>query len=205
MSKFKNCILINIDGCRRDVLYELIDSGKIPAASLIFSHGLRLDAAETVFPSITLPAQASGITGCPPRMHGITLNLWVERFSQIKRVHNYLEKPFEVLSLYGYNIKEFIRQSLTRRTGKGSADRHLSPSARTIYEGAKDAGITSLVGFHYFSRGVSTRITPSPLDIGVLLAGKYYRRAYYLYEKIMIDSVISVSYTHLTLPTIYSV
>lgn len=62
--------IVSVDGLRPDAL--------VPAEALnilaLAQRGARALEARTVFPSITLPAHASMLSGCQPAVHGLTWN-----------------------------------------------------------------------------------------------------------------------------------
>ncbi|MDR7435897.1 MAG: alkaline phosphatase family protein [Armatimonadota bacterium] len=77
-------ILLSMDGARPDALQEVGASWLLEGASYTWK-------ARTIFPSVTLPAHASMVTGLTPRRHGITQNRW-----------NPGMPPIEVPTLFDY-------------------------------------------------------------------------------------------------------
>lgn len=123
----RRAIIIDIDSAKRDALYNSLAG--MPNMQVIINNGIMFTDAKTVFPSITLAAQASIFTGNYPGRHNITGNIWFEKSSL-----TYREYGADVW--YG-----------------GSANNDLSKNVKTIYEAAKnDLNINSTVIFNHYSR-----------------------------------------------------
>ena len=83
-------ILITINGLRSDfVTGEESERLKLPAIQSLWSRGSYAVGIESVFPSQTIPAHASIITGSPPADHGVTsdYSFDLESASQSKAPH----------------------------------------------------------------------------------------------------------------------
>lgn len=63
-------VVISIDGLRPDA----IDYAPMPTLQGLIAQGAYTYAAQTVMPSVTLPAHASMLTGLCPSAHGVTWN-----------------------------------------------------------------------------------------------------------------------------------
>ncbi len=68
--------IISIDGLRPDVLTET----QAPNILALAKRGAYTFAAQTVYPSTTLPGHASMLTGVEPSVHGITFDEYQETF-----------------------------------------------------------------------------------------------------------------------------
>lgn len=124
----KRAILIDIDGAKRDALYNSL--AEMPNMQTVVNNGVKFTDTKTVFPSITLAAQASIFTGNYPKRHKIVGNEWFERSSLTNRK-------------YWIEIWD----------GDGSANQDLSSNVDTIYESAKDdKNMDSTVIFNHYSR-----------------------------------------------------
>jgi predicted AlkP superfamily pyrophosphatase or phosphodiesterase len=66
----RRVIVISIDGLRPDEITQ----GNVPYLRQFAARGAYSWAAQTITPSLTLPAHASMISGLPPRTHGVTWN-----------------------------------------------------------------------------------------------------------------------------------
>jgi len=138
----KRAIIIDIDSAKRDALYNSLAG--MPNMQVIINNGVKFTDAKTVFPSITLVAQASIFTGNYPHRHNITGNVWFEKSSL-----TYREYGADVW--YGSN---------------GRANNDLSKNVKTIYEASKnDLNMNSTVIFNHYSRlneGTTRWIIPGP-------------------------------------------
>jgi predicted AlkP superfamily pyrophosphatase or phosphodiesterase len=68
--------LISVDGLRPDAITE----ANAPGILALAQRGAYTFAAQTVFPSTTLPSHASMLTGLEPTAHGITFDEYVDSF-----------------------------------------------------------------------------------------------------------------------------
>ncbi|MGH2359162.1 MAG: alkaline phosphatase family protein [bacterium] len=74
----KHVILLSLDGTRADALKAVLPRSMTTRAALSWT-------AQTISPSLTLPAHASMLSGQPPSQHGVVFNDWREgepHFSQ---------------------------------------------------------------------------------------------------------------------------
>lgn len=70
-------VVISIDGLRPDALTE----ANTPSILALAGRGAYTWAAQTVFPSTTLPSHASMLTGVEPSSHGITFDEYRQAFT----------------------------------------------------------------------------------------------------------------------------
>jgi len=190
MPKFKNCVIINIDGCRRDLLYSLIDDGKLPIFRYIFKSGLRFTSATTIFPTATFPTQASAVTGAYPARHGIISNMWMDRMKEGSPCYNYTENFFHAANVYKYSLFGFPSIIFADNLENGFADNHLSPDVKTVYQEAKGNDFTSLVAFHPFIRGADYWIRPKPIDLICYFFGNIIRELFSVFDESMISRTL---------------
>ncbi len=81
-------VLMVLDGCMPDMLYGMIERGKLPAIKRhLVDRGMRFTNAITVFPSATVNAYQSMVTGLFPGHAGIPYLEWFDRASE--RVMNF--------------------------------------------------------------------------------------------------------------------
>ena len=80
--------LISIDGLRPDVLTET----QAPNILALAQRGAYTFAAQTVYPSTTLPGHASMLTGVEPSVHGITFDEYQDTFKFVD-AHGVLAGP----------------------------------------------------------------------------------------------------------------
>jgi hypothetical protein len=139
----RHALLVILDGLRPDTLREGVASGKLPNHERLLSGAVEYRDARTVFPTVTLPANASLITGAPPAEHGIPGNHWFDVAAGVSV--NYMD-PYTMLRVY-----------LT-----GLANSHLQ--TRTVYERMTAAGLRSFVVFHPYWRGATRMRAPSILE-----------------------------------------
>jgi predicted AlkP superfamily pyrophosphatase or phosphodiesterase len=184
-SRFKTCIIINIDGCRRDLLYSLMDSGRMPALNKYMGKGLRFTSAETVFPTTTFATQASGLTGAYPARHGVVSNMWMDRTGDKAKVYDYTGNFFDAASVYRYNLIGFPTLFFVDNVKTGLADSHLSPEVKTIYEAAAEKGLTSVTAFHQFEKGASRRVRPRPSDMIRYFFANYFPHQFEVFDESM--------------------
>lgn len=187
---FKNSILINIDGCRRELLYRLLDEGRLPVLGSIFNNGMRFSNASTVFPTATFPTQASAITSVYPKNHGVLSNTWMDRQKDDCPLYNYTENFFHAARVYKYSLLGFPSIFFAENGGDGMADEHLSSSVKTVYQEAKGAGISSMTAFHQFVRGADKWVRPKPLDMIGYFFGNIYPDFFRHFDESMVSRVI---------------
>jgi len=142
----RRAIIINIDGAKRDALYNSL--ADMPNMLTIVNDGVKFTDAKTVFPSITLAAQASIFTGNYPGKHKIAGNIWFERNSQTYRKY-WMDIWYDMWN-------------------DGQANEDLNPTVDTIYEAAKnDKNMDSTVIFNHYSRlnsGTTKWIKPGIIE-----------------------------------------
>lgn len=139
----RHVLLFILDGLRPDTLRETVAAGRLPHHQRLLANSSEFTNARTVFPTVTLPANASLITGTFPANHGIPGNHWydVESATGI----DYFD-PFTMLRVYT----------------AGLANQHLR--ATTIYERTTAANLTSFVVFHPYWRGATRFRAPSVFE-----------------------------------------
>lgn len=82
-------VLLVLDGCRPDMLYQLIDAGILPnTKKYLVDEGTRFTQALTIFPSATMSAYQTMISGLFPGHAGIPYLQWFDRVHV--EVHNFL-------------------------------------------------------------------------------------------------------------------
>ena len=82
-------ILFVLDGCRGDIFYHLLDRGELPNIQRwIVAPGVRFNEAITVFPSATVNAYQSMVSGLFPAHAGIPYLTWLQR--KPLRVHEFM-------------------------------------------------------------------------------------------------------------------
>lgn len=165
-------MLIDIDGVRHDTFAQAYETGRLPNLSRILSTGLPAEEAPgsgsafwftqaaTVFPSVTMAAQASLFTGVFPGRHGIAGNQWFDR-DQARFI--------DYMGLYGTPCVYGFTLVLGADCRGGWANYHLlSP---TLYEAASKAGKTSVVVYNEYWRGATRVLIPSPLEALAFVQG----------------------------------
>lgn len=130
----KRAIIIDIDGAKRDALYNSLPN--MPNMQIIVKNGIKFTDAKTVFPSITMAAQASLFTGNYPGRHNITGNEWFDKSS---------------LTYRKYSADVWYEDIIWNE--EGIANQDLNANVKTIYEAAKnDRNMDSTVIFNQYSR-----------------------------------------------------
>jgi len=130
----RRVIIIDIDAAMSDALYDSV--GNMPYLKEIIDDGVHFTDAKTVFPSITMAAQASIFTGNYPSNHGITGNSWFEKNSETYR--------------------DYFLGTWWDWTLDGQANNDLSTNVQTIYEAGNTDGKNSTIIFNQYARGVDT-------------------------------------------------
>jgi hypothetical protein len=162
-------VLVDIDGVNREAFERVYLTGKLPSFSRIlgevhdgkgFSTAVWFEKATSVFPSVTMPGQASIFTGALPARHGIPGNQWFDR--NTGRVINYLSTT-GLPCVWG-----FLPFGVGDCSG-GLAHHHLQMP--TLYEAATAAGKTSIVVFNEFWKGATHVIVPSIAEAGLMIQG----------------------------------
>jgi hypothetical protein len=156
----RRAVLIDLDGVRRDTFQQAWRAGEIPNLARIFADALWFDDARTVFPPVTMAAQASIATGAPPARHGIPGNQWYDRAQS--RLYDYMNTT-GISCTYGFSILG----GLDCLTGLGN--RHLQ--SPTIYEAASARGFESVVAFSEYWKGASRPAAPTAAEAQAFLSG----------------------------------
>lgn len=176
----RRVIIIDIDSAKRDALYNSLAG--MPNMQVITNSGTMFIDAKTVFPSITLAAQASIFTGNYPGRHNITGNTWFEKSS---------------LTYREYGADVWIG-------GNGRANNDLSKNVKTIYEAAKnDLNMNSTVIFNHYSRlnqGTTRWIIPGAEEY-------FYNEITHEYHKVDSNAMSRAleDFTYLPLPGIMTI
>jgi predicted AlkP superfamily pyrophosphatase or phosphodiesterase len=158
-------VWFNIDALRPDILYELLDSNRLPNLGMIFASSRRAEQAVSVFPTVTMACQASLATGAFPGRHLIIGNGWFDRYGKRPTYRDYTETR-SALNLYGFEPFGLPTGILPRRhQSHPLGDRDLSGATPTIYEALKGRSIRSAVVFNQISRGANEWIAPHRTDI----------------------------------------
>lgn len=167
MSFFKGerprVVWINIDALRADVFFAALNAGAIPNFSRAFLPGIKGIAA-SVFPSATMPAQASLATGAFPSHHLITGNAWFDRFGKSPIYRDYSTRD-NALHLFGYGMFGGMTVILPNKRGIALGNRDISGATPTLYGAVKARSVRSAVFFNMFSRGCGEWIRPGRMDI----------------------------------------
>ena len=140
----RHVLFFILDGLRPDTIHQSFAAGRLPNHGRLLFNATEFTNAHTVFPTVTLPANASLITGTFPANHGIPGNHWydVETTTDI----DYFD-PYTMLRVYT----------------AGLANQHLR--ATTIYERTTAANLTSFVVFHPYWRGATRFRAPSVFEV----------------------------------------
>jgi uncharacterized repeat protein (TIGR01451 family) len=140
----RRVVIIDIDGLRKSAFDQALRDGRLPNFEKILGgknceKALCFDAATTVFPSVTLAAQASLFTGLYPGRHGIAGNQWFNR-TENQEV-NYFSMS-NAQAVYGVDYPG------------GLANGHLAHNnVATLYDAASAAGLSSFVIFNQYWKG----------------------------------------------------
>lgn len=159
--KEKKVIVIDIDGCVKDIFYEQLDNKELPNFSEITKNSCRYDEAVTIFPSETMEAQVSLFTGNYPKNHHIFANLWFDRKSQNLTQRAYTDEVKDAANVYGYEPFGFPNILMPDSKNGGLINSDLNKNIKTIYELLTKEGLTSRVIFNQISKGATEWIRPS--------------------------------------------
>lgn len=167
MSFFKGerprVVWLNIDALRADVFFGALESGALPNFSRAFSNSIK-GTASSVFPSVTMSAQASLVTGAFPTHHLITGNAWFDRFGKSPIYRDYSTRD-NALHLFGYGMYGGATMVLPSRRGISLGNRDISGATPTLYGAIKARSVRCAVFFNMFSRGAGEWIRPGRMDI----------------------------------------
>ena len=156
----RRAVLIDLDGVRRDTFEQAWRDGGVPNLARIFADALWFDEARTVFPPVTMPAQASIATGAPPGRHGIPGNQWYDRAES--RLYDYMTAA-GISCTYGFSILG------GDACIGGLGNRHLQ--VPTLYEAASARGFASVVAYSEYWKGASRPAAPTPAEAQTFLPG----------------------------------
>lgn len=138
------------DGLRPDTFREALASGRLPKHQRLLADSTEYTNARTVFPSVTLPANASLVTGRFPAEHGIPGNHWFN--PEAGEEVDYMT-PLSMACVYGFTLFE------GSKCAGGLANSHLR--VPTVYETLTAANLTSFVAFHPYWRGATRFRAPT--------------------------------------------
>ena len=156
----RRAVLIDVDGVRRDTLEQLYTAGRLPNLARIFGSAVWFEHAHTVTPSVTMPAQASIVTGMTPAQHGIVGNQWYDR--EHAHLYDYMNAA-GLSCVYGFSIlggAECLG---------GLGNRHLL--VKTMYEAAAEHGFDSVVAYNQYWKGASRPAAPTSDEARAFLPG----------------------------------
>lgn len=156
----RRAVLIDLDGVRRDTFEQAWRAGEIPNLARIFETALWFDDARTVFPPVTMAAQASIATGAPPARHGIPGNRWYDRAES--RLYDYMTAA-GISCTYGFSI---VGGDVCLG---GLGNRHLL--VPTMYEAASARGFESVVAYSEYWKGASRPAAPTAAEAQTFLPG----------------------------------
>ena len=157
-------LVLDIDGLKRELFYNMLADGSLPAFERLLGHGAWVRHGVTVFPSETLPAQTSLFTGLHVRRHGIVSNGWLDRAAQPPGMVDFA-RPETGAMVYGYGLVGLPTMLLPYRGGHGLINDSMYPGAQTMYERAAGAGLRSTVVYSQISRGADHWVRPSRTDM----------------------------------------
>lgn len=167
--KPERVVIIDIDGLRRDVFQRALAQGELPnLGRLVGGHsaaqGLHLDPVSNA-PSITFCCQTSMFTGAHPDQHGIVGNQLFDRFGRRSG-----GRPRH----YAFDVGDSL--AVDDAVGVFSGTHGLlgdliAPECPTLYEQARDRGLTSTVAHNMVARGATHWLRPSLIDIARFTRG----------------------------------
>jgi hypothetical protein len=138
-------LFLLLDGTRADVMYRLLDQGKLPALRKhVLERGYRVEDCVSVFPSTTGPAYAPFVTGLMPEKSLLPGIRWYDRLTGRSTV---------------YAGREYTR-----------INQDLNPDFRTIYELLPN---DNLAVFGYLDRGCSRSLMPARDLLFSKVTGRY--------------------------------
>ncbi len=141
-------LIIGIDGMKRDVLYDLLESGQLPGLELLlggrtngsFAHAHLDRSMLAPFPSVTLTGWASIFTGEPPGVSGIPGNEFFIREQRrfVAPIPCSFDDKAPVLETYteDYANKLLEVPTVYERLRAGEPEIDVSVSASQFYRGA---------------------------------------------------------------------
>lgn len=150
----RRAVIIDLDGVRRDTFEQTYLDGRLPNFQRILGSAVWFDNAVSVFPTVTMPGQASLFTGVPPATHGVIGNQWFDRATG--RMADYLTVS-GASCVFGFTLLA------GPECRGGLANGHLlSP---TLYEAATAAGLKSTVVFNQYWKGATHVVLPGVTDV----------------------------------------
>ena len=162
----RHLLLLDIDGLRPDVIANALENDLLPHISRLLGgsqlmRGMQVPAVSNGN-SITFCAQASLFTGQHPKEHGIQGNQYMNRFGSYDH-----SQPQRL----GYDIGDILAvDDALRVFATGYASKQLRTA--TIYERAKQQGLTSVVAGNMYAAGADHWIRPSFVRTGLMIKGK---------------------------------
>lgn len=157
-------VLLDIDGLKRELFYNMLADGRLPAFSRLVGGGAWVRQGDTVIPSETLPAQTSLFTGMHVKNHGIVSNGWLDRAAQPPDMIDFA-RPGAAAMVYGYRLMGLPTLLLPNGDARGLINQAMYPGAHTLYERAALAGLRSTVIYSQISRGATHWVRPSRADM----------------------------------------
>ena len=157
-------VLLDIDGLKRELFYNMLADGRLPAFARLFRDAARVRYGTTVYPSETLPAQTSLFTGLMPGRHGIVGNGWLNRDTDPAELVDFSRADTAAM-VFGYRLYGWPTLLLPSSGAEGLINAAMYPGARTMYERATDSGLSSTVIFSHISRGATRWVRPSRTDV----------------------------------------
>lgn len=155
-----NLVLINIDGCRQDIFYELLQDKEIPNFYSVLKNGKIVEKAYSIYPTNTLPAQVSIFTGVYPKDHGVVGNSWFDRKKIFYRDYATAENALRV---YGF---EFFGPPFILIPNRKEGSILIEDiKTKTIYQILNDEGFTSATVFSHIANGATFWIRPKKQDM----------------------------------------
>ncbi len=157
-------IWFNIDGLRPDIFYNLLDSGRLEGFSRLFSEARRADKCVSIFPTSTIPCQASLITGAMPAGNLIFADAWFDRYGKFPLFRDY-RAPKDGLHLFGYRPYGLPTVILPNRDDHPLGEADLSGSTQTLFDSLKARNVRTACVFNPFSRSVNEWVRPARSDL----------------------------------------
>lgn len=180
--------MVGIDGCNRDILYDLIDRGDAPFFRKLVDDGARVKNAVTMYPSTTGSCCATLYTGCWYRNHGVLNNEWMDRFDNPPSGRSYVAGLKFALASMDRKLFGFPNILLPPMNKGGSINVDLKRP--TIYEELTKAGKTSYSLFHYIGKGATKWIRPARVDMVRFGICEQYIKPYQIYERMMVGRAL---------------
>lgn len=187
----KKVVMVGIDGANRDILYSLIEKKELPFFTEIVSNGIIVENAVTCFPSTTVPCVVSMYTGCHFKRHNILNNNWFDRFQNPPVFKMYISSVWEVLKSLDKKLFGFPSILLPDLNLGGQINNEISNDIPTIYQLAKDNGLTSYAFFHYVGKGATKWIRPRRRDMLLFAYIEKLKKDYAPYEVAMMNVTIN--------------